>query len=146
MYNIASCGLSHPIYPDTEWVTQDTIQLYADTQRSCEDKVDSYTILLHVDSAIQFILILNELLRIHTVQIYADTQRSCEDRVDSYTILLHIYSAIQFILILNELLRIQFNFMLTPKGAVRIELILLCFCFFIILITNLMCTISITTE
>ena len=84
-YNIASCRLSHPIYPETQWVIQDTVQLYADTQRSCEDRVDSYTILLHVDSAIQFILIL------------------------------------------NELLRIQFNFMLTPKGAVRIELILLCF-------------------
>ena len=62
--NIASCGLNHLIYPDTQWVTQDTVQLYADTQRSCEDRVDSYAILLHVDSAIQFILILNELLRI----------------------------------------------------------------------------------
>ena len=62
-----------------------------------------------------------------TVQHYADTQRSCEDRVDSYSILLQVDSAIQFILILNELLRIQFNFMLTPKGAVRIDLFLLCF-------------------
>ena len=128
IYNIVSCQLSHPIYPDTQ-VTQDTVQLYADTQRSCEDRVDSYTISLHIDSAIQFILILNELLRIQ-YNFMLTLKRSCEGRVDSYTILLHVNSAIQFILILNELLRIQFNFMLTPKGAVRIELILLCFCFF----------------
>ena len=108
---------------DTQWVTQDTVKLYADTQRRCEDRVDSYTILLHVDYPIypdtQWVT--------QDTVLYADTQRSCEDRVDSYTILLHVDSAIQFILILNELLRIQFNFMLTPKGAVRIELILLCF-------------------
>ena len=74
MCNIASCGLYHPIYPDAQWVNQDTVQLYPDTQRSCEDRVESIAILffiilitdllLHVDSTIQFILILNELLRI----------------------------------------------------------------------------------
>ena len=98
MCNIASCGLYHPIYPDAQWVNQDTVQLYPDNQRSCEDRVESIVILF-------FIILIRDLL-------------------------LHVDSTIQFILILNELLRIQYNFILTLKGAVRIELILFLFYFF----------------
>ena len=45
---IVSDGRSHPIYPDTQWVTQDTVQLYPDTQRSCGDRIDSIVILFFV--------------------------------------------------------------------------------------------------
>ena len=152
-----SCDvLSITVYKIILWDKQQfLLNVVGKLPKKIELKINSCAILLRVDSTIQFILMLSELIRIQynfilalngAVRIELNLLWFCFFIILITHLLLHVDSTIQFILILNELLKIQYNFILTLKGAVMIELNLLLFYFFIILITDLLLHVDSTFQ